>query len=274
MTVQTEDQTQEIDDGVQETEAETGAEAEKITQEETTQEAETEATPAEPELAETPLLRDIRKMLREEKKRARQMEQELQALKAPKSDDGFVGLEPKLEDFDYDAEAYATKLKDWLTKKAKVEAKQAEAARAQETAAEAWRNKVASYEAAKKELPPEDIEDAEDVVQTLFSQTQQGILLQGAGANAAKIVLELGKNSLKAKALSEIKDPVEFAIAIGELKASMNMTKTRTAPPPEKVIQGGSKSPNTSGKLESLREKAQKTGDFSEYLAYKRTLKA
>lgn len=267
---QTANEPEVIDDGLQTEETAAETEAEAVSVEESADSEKPTEEAQEP--AETPLLRDIRKMLREEKKRARQLEQELQTLKAPKSDDAYLGPKPTLEDVDYDAQAYGEKLEAWLDRKAKIDAKVRQQQEEQEKANRSWQEKVNAYTEAKKELPPDEIEDAEDIVQTLFNPTQQGIMLNGLGAGAAKLVVELGKNTVKAKALSEIRDPVEFAIAIGEMKASMNTGNKRTAPPPEKPLSGGSKSPGGSSKLEELRAEAQKTGNFDKYLAYKRSM--
>ena len=257
-------------DGVQETEAKT-PEADAT---DATTEAVAEETPAEEpqEPAETPLLRDIRKMLREEKKRARDLERELQTLKAPAPT--VLGAKPRLEDFDYYADQFETAIASWYDKKREVDRKEEEKRTAEQQAAQAWQTKVQAYEKAKAEFPADQIEDAEDVVQTLFSATQQGILLQGAGANAAKMVVELGKNPMKAKALSEIKDPVEFAIEVGVMKAGMSKSQDRKSPPPEKTISGGSsKVTNAKDRLEQLRDEAQKTGNFDAFFAFKRQMK-
>ncbi len=231
-----------------------------------------EETPQDEQKPEdTPLLKDLRKMLREEKRRAREIERELQALKAPKPDDSVLPPKPKLEDVDYDSDQFAANLEAWYEKKRKVEEKQAEARRVQESAEASWRAKLDGYEKSKAELDPDEVSDGEDVVQTLFNATQQGILVQGTGALGAKIVAEFARNPAKAKALSEISDPVEFAVAVGELKASMTMTKSK-APAPEKPLSGGSRVVNSKSKLEELREAAQRSGNFDEYFAYKRKM--
>lgn len=257
---------EEITDGVQETEDE--APAEKVA-EETPEAEKPEEEPAEP--AETPLLRDIRKMLRDEKKARRQLEQELQSLKTPAPT--VLGAKPKLEDFDYDADQFETAIATWYDKKREVDRKEDEKRTAEQQAAQAWQAKVTAYEKSKAEFPADQVEDAEDVVQTLFSATQQGILLQGAGANAAKLVIELGKNPMRAKALADIKDPVEFAIEVGVMKAGMTQGTQRKAPPPEKTVSGGSKITNSKDRLSQLKDEASKTGNFDAYFAYKRQMK-
>jgi len=262
------DEVVEEQDAVQ-TEAETEAQAEEVTQE--APEAE---KPAEPEQAgDTPLQLDIRKMLREEKKRARQLEQELQTLKAPPVGSDTLGPRPTLEAVDYDADKFADQLEAWMAKKGEIEAKKAKVQQEQEAANRDWQSKVQAYEEAKKELPPEDVEDAEDVVQTLFSVTQQGIVLKGLAGAAAKLVVELGKDPKRAKALADIKDPVDFAIALGEMKAQVMQTSSKSkAPPPEKTVSGGSRVAQPANRLEQLKDKARQTGNFDEYFAYKRSM--
>jgi len=111
-------------------------------------------------------------------------------------------------------------------------------------------------------------------VQEVLSVTQQGILLQGSD-NSALLVYALGKNPKRAKELSEIKDPVKFAFAVSKLESQLKVTK-KTAPPPEKTPpSGGARSTGGSDEvLENLRAKAERTGDYTQILAYKRQLQS
>jgi hypothetical protein len=111
-------------------------------------------------------------------------------------------------------------------------------------------------------------------VQEVLNTTQQGILLQGSD-NSALLVYALGKNPKKAKELSEIKDPVRFAFAVAKLETQLKVTK-KTAPPPEKTPpSGGARSTGGSDEvLDNLRAKAERTGDYTQVIAYKRQLQS
>ena len=107
-------------------------------------------------------------------------------------------------------------------------------------------------------------------MQDQFNVTQQGIIVQGAD-NPALVVYALGKNPKKAKELASITDPVKFAIAVGKLETQLKVTNRKAPPPPEKTLQGtGPKSGAVDSTLERLRADAEKTGDYTKVLQYKR----
>jgi hypothetical protein len=84
----------------------------------------------------------------------------------------------------------------------------------------------------------------------------------------------LGKNPKKAKELSELKDPVQFAFAMGKLETQLKITSRKTTPPPpEKKVVGNASASSSDDMLEKLRDEAARTGDFTKVVAYKRQLK-
>ena len=132
------------------------------------------------------------------------------------------------------------------------------------------RAKLNSYSKAKTELKVKDFDDAEATVQETLNSTQQGIILQGA-ENPALLVYALGKNPKKAKELASITDPVKYAFAVAKLETQLKVTNRKAAPPPEKTVRGtGPVSGTVDSQLERLRADAEKTGDYSKVMAYKR----
>ena len=92
---------------------------------------------------------------------------------------------------------------------------------------------------AKSELKVSDFEDAEEVVASLFSVTQRGIIINGSDSHAL-MVYAIGKNPAKAKELAAITDPVKFCFAVAKMETQLKVTPRKLAPPPERRIGGTS----------------------------------
>ena len=85
------------------------------------------------------------------------------------------------------------------------------------------------------------------------------------------MIYALGKNPTKAKELSAINDPVKFAFAVAKLETQLKVTNRKAAPPPESTVRGtGRVSGAVDSTLERLRADAEKTGDYSKVMQYKR----
>jgi hypothetical protein len=133
-----------------------------------------------------------------------------------------------------------------------------------------WQSKLDTYGKAKNSLKVPDYDEAEEAVQQSLDVTQQGIIVQGAD-NPALVVYALGKNPRKAQELSDIKDPVKFAFAVAKLEKELKVTK-KAAPPPETTVKGTARvSGSVDSTLDRLREKAAKTGDYTEVIRYKQS---
>lgn len=231
-----------------------------------------DAPEEEEEKAAPEWVRDLRKANREDKRRIRELEDQIKA-NAPAPKAVQLGKEPTLEDCDYDAEKFKAELIAWHERKRESEQQATKAEQEKEAQAKAWQARLDSYGAAKKEIKVKDFDEAELIVQDAFSQTQQGIVLQGA-KNPAMVIYALGKNPKKAKELAEISDPVKFAFAVAELELKLKVTPKKP-PPPEKVPTGtGRMSGAVDSQLERLRAEAEKTGDISKLMAYKRSKRA
>lgn len=264
-------------------------EAEEITAEDEDDETEAEAEeedggvvvtigeeappPEEEETERAPeWVRDLRKQYREEKRRNKELQEQLAATTGA-TKVAELGQKPTLEAADYDTERYEKELAAWYDRKRKHD--EAEAARqAEAEAAEReWKQKLEGYQSAKATLKVRDYDDAEEVVQDAFTVTQQGMILQGAD-NPALLVYALGKNPKRAKELASIKDPVKFAFAVARLETQLKVTKRKASSKPEPTISGtGRPSGSVDSTLERLRKEAEKTGDYSKVYAYKQRQK-
>ncbi|MGD2065752.1 MAG: hypothetical protein PVI43_01100, partial [Candidatus Bathyarchaeota archaeon] len=214
----------------------------------------------------------LRQEIRDRNKRIKELEAELGKTK-PKEEMPTLGAKPTLESCDYDESEYESKLDSWYVEKRKHDEKQAEIEAEQKEAEKAWENTLNNYTEKREAINRDDFEDAELVVMESLSETQQGMILQGA-KNPAALVYALGKNPSKAKELSEIKDPVKFAWAASQLEGAMKTTRRKPQTKPEKTVIGtGSLSGTTDKQLEKLRAEAAKTGDYSKVRAYKSKLR-
>ena len=219
-------------------------------------------------------VRELRKSSREKDKKIRELESKLQASGQTAPKIPALGKKPTLDDHDYDPDAYEAALTDWFDRKRIHDNHEAQVLAQQEESQRAWESKLASYGKSKTELKVKDFDDAESYVQEKFNVTQQGIMLQGL-ENPALMVYALGKNPKKAAELSAIQDPVKFAIAIGKLESTLKVTPRKSAPPPTKSITGnGPVSGSIDSTLNRLRAEAEKTGNYTKVLAYKRQKKA
>jgi hypothetical protein len=230
----------------------------------------------EPEAQKAPeWVKELRKQNREYQKRIRQLERNTQAAPAAQGETITAAppKKPTLADVDYDTGAYETKLDEWYGAKAAYDRQAAERQRAEQSVKGAWDAKIANYNTAKNELKARDFEDAEAVIADTLSVTQQGIILDGA-EKPALLIYALGKNPKKAAELAAITNPVAFAAAIGRLEASLKVTSRKPSAAPEQIVSGNARSSGSvDNTLERLRAEAERTGDLTKVMAYKRQQK-
>lgn len=227
---------------------------------------EEESPPQEQERAPD-WVRELRKQHREAQRKIREYEARLSQQERPKA--LTLGQKPKLEDFDYDADKFEQALDSWFEQKRKVDEFNTKAKQAEEAQKASWEQKLTHYGKAKAELKVKDFEDAEETVLQNLNVVQQGVILQGA-ENPALVVYALGSNPAKAKELSEIKDPVKFAFAVAKLEKDLKVTQ-RKAPPPEKTVVGSARASGAvDSTLERLRADAERTGDYTKVMQYRR----
>lgn len=231
-----------------------------------------EAPPAEEQQhAQAPeWVRELRKNHRELQRKNRELEEQLKARAGgAETKPATLGPKPTLEGCDYDAEVYEQNLTKWFEQKRQVDEAAAKAEADAKAQQAAWQGKLNAYNKGKAELKVKDFDEAEAVVMDTLNSTQQGIIIQGT-SDPALVVYALGKNPAKAKELAAITDPVEYAVAIGELKNQLKVT-SRKAPPPERQVRGsGPISGAVDSQLERLRADAERTGDYTKVTAYKR----
>lgn len=233
-----------------------------------------EAPPPEETTRAPEWVRELRKADREKARRIKELEAKLNAAAATETKPVALGAKPKLEDHDYDTEKFEAALADWYERKRVADQQVEQQRQAEKAQHDAWQARLESYGKARAELKVRDFEDAEAVAQEVLDVTQQGIVVQGAD-NPALVIYALGKNPKKAKEISSIKDPVKFAFAVAKLEKELKVTNRKAAPPPERTVQGtGRVSGAVDSTLERLRAEAEKTGNYTKVLQYRRQKQA
>lgn len=226
----------------------------------------------EPEEQEAvkPWVNELRKRDREKAKRIKELEAQIAAA-SPKPK---LGAKPTLESCDYDTAELERQLDSWYEEKRSHDDAERSEREKQEQAEQAWQSKLAKYADGKTKLNVPDYEDVEATILETFSQTQQGIVVQGA-ENPALLAYALGKNPKRAADLAAIKDPIEFAFAVAKVEASLKVTG-KGAPPPEKKLTSSVPgiSATVDGTLDRLRAEAEKTGDYTKVRAYRQQKRA
>lgn len=232
-----------------------------------------EEPPVEEEVRAPEWVRDLRKANREKERRIRELEAKLQTSTQPEAKPVTLGAKPKLDDFDYDADRFEQALDDWHDRKRQHDIEMDKVRQAEQQQQQAWQERLDSYSRAKAELKVRDYDDAEAVAQETFNVTQQGVMIQGAD-NPALVIYALGKNPKKAAELAKITDPVKFAFAVAKLEKELKITNRKAATAPERVISGNARSSGSvDSNLDRLRAEAERTGDMTKVIAYKRQLR-
>jgi hypothetical protein len=229
-----------------------------------------ESPPSDEEETDEPgLVNKLRKVIREKTRRVTELEQkESTATKAEQA--VVVGQKPSLEACEYDSARFETELESWHERKRAAEAKDREKQEADRAAQAAWQGRLDAYGKAKAELKVKDFEDAEANALENLSQVQQAIVLNGADAPAT-VIYALGKNPKKAKELASITDPVKFAFAVAKLETQLKVTPRKSIPLPEKTVRGSAPaSAVVDTKLKRLEDEAERSGDRTKVIAYKR----
>lgn len=213
------------------------------------------------------------KELRKKNRELERQNRELQSKLAAPIETKPIDVKPKLEDYDYDTEQFTAALDVWMQGQHKKAEEAARRKAEEEEANHAWAAKLKAYEAAKESIKVKDYERSEQVVEEVFSQIQQGILLEAAD-NPAHVVYAIGRSPERAKKLAEIKNPIKLAVEIAKIEKDLIVTNKKTAPPPppEKVITGTGRTATVDTTLEKLRAQAEKTGNYTKVIEYKRKL--
>lgn len=215
---------------------------------------------------------DLRRRYREEKRRR----EELEAAVAPKAED--AGPKPNLDDYwerDDPQGDFERDLLAWNAKRASAAERQEREREAAAALQREWEADLGELETQRSSLKVRDFEAAHDKVSEVLSEAQQAILVQVA-RNKAALLYALGKNTDRLANLAKVTNLAKFAGEVARLDMETRVSR-KPATKPETPIRGaGSLSAKgaTDAKLARLEAEAEKTGNRTAVIAYRRQMKA
>lgn len=216
--------------------------------------------------------RKLREISNAALKDKRRLERELEEIRAKlPQEKPQLGAKPTLDQFDYDEARFSEEYDKWMERKVAQDRADQEKLNAQRREQEELENFKKSYKARADALGVDDFHEAEAEVGGILNQTQSGLLMRGAD-DPAGLVYALSKSPERLIELSKISDPVKFTVAIAKLELNLT-TRKQSRPAPEPRVSSERSSSSgvaSSSQLDRLREKAARTGDYSEVVAYKK----
>jgi hypothetical protein len=219
--------------------------------------------PPQGEDSDSNLVRHLREQLRERDRQLKALKVDSQSQKIE------VGEKPTLAACDYDEARFEQELDAWKERDARAKAQEQEAIRTQQAQQEAWQKRLGELAVKKTELGVKDYDQAAEEVRTTFNELQQGMIIRAA-KNPAKMIYALGKSPAKAAELAKITDPVDFIAEVARLEGKTTVQR-KSAPPPEQTVRGSAPLSRVVDKEEKrLEAEAQKTGNRTELIRYRR----
>lgn len=223
-----------------------------------------EAAPAPEEATST--LRQVRDELR------RVQRENAELRKGQSKPKVELGAKPTLASVDYDEDKFEAALSDWNSRKAQIEREEQNEQEQARKANEEWAGRVQTYQTGKTQLRVADFDAAESKVFTALPQQHQALLMMAK--NPAALVYALSRSDGKLDELSKL-DLTRAAMMVGKLEDKVTVTNRRKPPQPDTPLRGNN---NVSGggdrELARLEKEADRTGDRTKLIAYRRNLKA
>lgn len=218
---------------------------------------------------DTGLVRQLRTVIEDKNRELR----ELRSAQPP-AKPVEAGPKPTLSDegIDYDEEKFESALSDWMQRKAKADEAAAQENRGAEQVRQHLDQRLERIAADKAKLKFPDTDLMFETVGKTLSKEQIAPLIMTA-KNAAALIYALGKSPERLNRLKAIDNPFELAVAVSELEKELKVTTRRRAPEPEGVTRGTA--PLSIGKdkqLERLEKEADRTGDRTKLIAYRKQL--
>ena len=218
----------------------------------------------------------IRKEAAEARREAAELKRELETLKRPQNPAVVdPGPEPTMESCGYDENVLKTKHVEWIRATERKAQLDKQAAYEAEEGRRTWEGTRQTCQTSRDDIAKRvpDYETAEKEFMAALNPLQQGIVMHLTQKNYGKLVVALGRNPERLKALAAEKDNARFIQALTRLEDKVKTKdKTQAPPKPETPVARGGAPRSTGGAdpyLEKLRARAEKTGDYTEVNRYK-----
>lgn len=230
--------------------------------------------PADTPPADTDLVKHLRQQIRDRDKRLSEVQRA-----APAEEPVVVGDRPKLSDpdIDYDDEKFEAELDAWDERRRAAEKQQQARTTQQQRQEEDWNKVVRSYADKKAALRYPDVQTAEETAFAALSPTAQSLIAKHAD-NPALFIYAAGKSPTKLAELARIDsegDPFAIVKAVTKMEATLQTTrKAPRAPDPDTPVRGRVVAAGSTDKqLAKLEAEAEKTGNRTPVIAFKRAQK-
>lgn len=218
---------------------------------------------------EPALVKHLREEIRKRDKRLAETQKAVQP-----EPEIVVGPRPKAADFDYDDDRLEAALDEWEERKTAAvtqASRREDAKRAQE---QQWSQVTQRYAEQKAALRIANKDQAEQVALDTLSPTAQALIAKHAD-NAAQFMVAVGLSPTKLAELARIDgegDPFAVVKAVTKMEATLQTKRPAARPPnPDVPVRGKPISASGADKqLEKLEAEADRTGDRSKVIAFKR----
>lgn len=222
-----------------------------------------EAAPASGE-RDTGLVKHLREEVRKRDQRIAEL------AKAQPHQQTEVGPEPTLESCEWDEDRFKTETRAWLKRQEEAEAAKTTVQQQNRVAEEAWQADVQRFESRKAELKVPGAEEAIETALATLPQVAAAVIVKAAD-NPALVLAALGQHPGKLAEIASIQDPLKQAVAVAKLEGTLKVAPRRKAPEPEKIAGGNARvTQGTDQTLAALEKKADKTGDRTELIRYRK----
>ncbi|MEW9855922.1 hypothetical protein [Novosphingobium sp. M1R2S20] len=223
-----------------------------------------EAAPASED--QTSTVRHLREKLREAQREAAELRK---VTAKPKVE---LGPKPTLAEVDYDEDRYEQALDDWKSRKAQIEREEQAEQEQAKKASEEWAGRVQTYQSGKTQLRVPDFDAAEATVFTALPEQHQALLMMAK--NPAALVYALSKSPSKLDELSKL-DLTRAAMMVGKLEDKVSIQKRKPSAQPDTPLRGNAAVSGGEDREEArLAKEAEKTGDRTKLIAYRRQKRA
>jgi hypothetical protein len=214
------------------------------------------------------VIRRMRQELRDAKKRVSELER--QSAK-PKVE---IGPKPTLEGCEYDEDRFEAELDAWKERKAQASQHEAQIEEQNRRANESWQRDVNAYAQRKATLGVSDYETSETAVSAALNEVQQAVIVKAAQDPAA-LIYALGKSDTKLAELAKYDDPIKLAAAIARMEGAVKVMKRKKAPELDRPQRGTGSTVqlSTDEQLAKLEKEAERTGNRTKVIAFKRKLR-
>jgi hypothetical protein len=237
---------------------------------------EEDAAPASDEENGTNLVRHLRQVERERAKENRDLKARLAAIEAkqPAPESIDPGPKPTMAECDWDEETFEQRLDAWKATHAKVNQAKAKASAAAEADEAEINAKLLAYQERSRSFNVAGFAESEATVSDAMTPWQRALFVKHSGNPA--LVKALADRPAKLNDLVKLAKPDDFAVAVAKLEGSLKVTVAKRNSPPESIVRGSA--PIAAGRedkhLVRLEAEADRTGDRTKVVAYKRSLKA